>query len=97
MWRFSYIASDYFELMPGHGKPVGGGRDQGGQGGSKGVTRDPPKVAVGAGHGQPREKKVEESGGQWVPRGDPRFRPGPGTGRGHGGVPKVEREGQRPY
>ena len=53
-------------------------------------------MAVGAGHGQPRERRVEESGGQWVPRGDPRFRPGPGTGRGHGGMPKVERVGQRP-
>ena len=82
--------------MPGHGKPVGGGRDQWGQGGSRGAARGPPKGALGAGHGQPRESRVEESGGQWVPRGDPRYRPGPGTGRGHGGVPKVEKVGQRP-
>ena len=78
--------------MPGHGKPVGGGHDLWGQGGPRG----PPKGVPGAGHGRPRVDRVEESGGQWVRRGDPRFRPGPGTGRGHGGVPKVERIGHGP-
>ena len=65
--------------MPGHGNPVGG-PDRWGQGGPE----RPPKSKPATGHGGPRREEVAEPGGQWVPRGDPRFRPGPGTGRGQG-------------
>ena len=57
-----------------------GGPDRWGQGGPE----RPPKRRPATGHGGPIGEVVAESGGQWVPRGDPRYRPGPGTGRGHG-------------
>ena len=75
----------------------GEGPGPGVQGGPRGVHRDPPEVMVGHGHGRPRKETVVESGGQWVPRADPRFLPGPGVGHGHGRIVKVEKEGQGPF
>ena len=65
--------------MPGHGKPVGG-QDGWSQGGPGKPPKDPPAM----GHGRPIVFVPVELGGQWVPRGDPGFRGGPESGRGHG-------------
>ena len=87
--------------MPGHGKPVGGGQDGWTQGGPGKAPKDPPAM----GHGGPIRHEVVEFGGQWEPRGDPRFRPGPGSSMGHGaprgmglgqGTPKGVGLGQGP-
>ena len=58
----------------------GGGAGRVEPGGPGKAPKDPPAM----GHGGPIHAGAAESGGQWEPRGDPRFRPGPGTGMGHG-------------